>query len=138
MPLNSTRFLVYAFHPADDATRAINELTGTELGGRDIRVEERKKKKANNNNGDSSNGGNQPRKQREPEYNTSGNADARVYVGNLAWAVTGAQLETHFTSTGFSIVEATVIDEARGRSKGYGIVELSSGKHCALSLHTFL
>jgi RNA recognition motif-containing protein len=51
-----------------------------------------------------------------------------LYVGNLAWTVTGDSLESHFTAAGYSVVTAEVAGEATGRSKGYGIVELSTGE----------
>jgi len=48
----------------------------------------------------------------------------RLYVGNLAYSVTGDQLRDMFAEHG-EVVEATVIsDRATGRSKGFGFVEM--------------
>jgi len=50
----------------------------------------------------------------------------RLYVGNLAYSVTGDQLREMFAAHG-DVAEATVIsDRATGRSKGFGFVEMAS------------
>lgn len=51
----------------------------------------------------------------------------KLYVGNLGYEVTGAQLERVFAEHG-TVESASVIeDRATGRSKGFGFVEMSSG-----------
>ncbi|MBM3327539.1 MAG: RNA-binding protein [Calditrichaeota bacterium] len=50
----------------------------------------------------------------------------RLYVGNLAYSVTGEQLRDMFTPHG-EVNDATVIaDRDTGRSKGFGFVEMGS------------
>jgi len=50
----------------------------------------------------------------------------RLYVGNLAYSVTGDQLRELFAAHG-EVTEASVIsDRATGRSKGFGFVEMES------------
>ena len=50
----------------------------------------------------------------------------KLYVGNLAYQVSDADLEQLFA--GFGIVESAQViqDRATGRSKGFGFVEMSS------------
>lgn len=51
---------------------------------------------------------------------------ARLYVGNLSYAVTEDRLQQHFAQHG-SVVSARIItDKMTGRSKGFGFVEMSS------------
>lgn len=51
---------------------------------------------------------------------------AKLYVGNLAYAVTDDRLREHFAQHG-SVVSARVItDKFTGRSKGFGFVEMAS------------
>lgn len=50
----------------------------------------------------------------------------RLYVGNLAYSVTGDQLREMFGAHG-EVKEATVInDNATGRSKGFGFIEMGT------------
>jgi RNA recognition motif-containing protein len=52
----------------------------------------------------------------------------KLYVGNLGYDVTGAQLEQLFAEHG-TVESATIIeDKETGRSKGFGFVEMSSGE----------
>jgi RNA recognition motif-containing protein len=52
----------------------------------------------------------------------------KLYVGNLGYEVTGAQLEQLFSEHG-TVESANVIeDRASGRSKGFGFVEMSSSQ----------
>lgn len=52
----------------------------------------------------------------------------KLYVGNLGYDVTNAQLEQMFAEHG-TVESATVIqDRETGRSKGFGFVEMSSGE----------
>ena len=51
---------------------------------------------------------------------------AKLYVGNLPYAVTEDSLQRHFAQYG-SVVSARIItDKFSGRSKGFGFVEMSS------------
>lgn len=52
----------------------------------------------------------------------------RVHVGNLAWGVDNASLESLFQEQG-SVIEAKVIyDRDSGRSRGFGFVTFSSAE----------
>jgi RNA recognition motif-containing protein len=60
---------------------------------------------------------------------------AKLYVGNLAYAVTDDRLEQHFAQQG-SVVSARVItDKFSGRSKGFGFVEMASDAEAAKALN---
>ena len=49
----------------------------------------------------------------------------KLYVGNLSYQTTSAQLETLFSEVG-SVAEAIVVeDRDSGRSKGFGFVEMA-------------
>ena len=51
---------------------------------------------------------------------------SNIYVGNLAFATTSAELEALFAPHG-EVVRANVItDRDTGRSRGFGFVEMSS------------
>ncbi len=51
---------------------------------------------------------------------------AKLYVGNLTYAVTEERLQQHFAQHG-SVVSARIItDKFTGRSKGFGFVEMGS------------
>lgn len=69
---------------------------------------------------------------RKPEQNRSrpkqnGPVDKQsLYVGNLAWKTEAAALSTFFERYG-QVHDATVVIDTRGRSKGYGFVEISTG-----------
>jgi RNA recognition motif-containing protein len=50
----------------------------------------------------------------------------KLYVGNLSYETTEAELQTLFVEVG-PVVSATLItDRASGRSKGFGFVEMES------------
>jgi RNA recognition motif-containing protein len=51
---------------------------------------------------------------------------AKIYVGNLPYAVTEDKLQQHFAQHGSVISARVVIDKFSGRSKGFGFVEMST------------
>ena len=56
----------------------------------------------------------------------------KLYVGNLAWAVTDEDLQETFSEHG-SVASATVITERdSGRSRGFGFVEMENGADAAI------
>ncbi|MFB3891374.1 MAG: RNA recognition motif domain-containing protein [Phycisphaerae bacterium] len=58
----------------------------------------------------------------------------KVYVGNLNYAVTSAELEQLFAQHG-TVQSADVIqDKATGRSKGFGFVEMSTDEEAAAAI----
>jgi len=62
---------------------------------------------------------------------------AKLYVGNLDYAVTGDQLRDHFGQAG-TVADAVVItDKFSGRSKGFGFVEMSSDEEAKKAIEMF-
>ena len=58
----------------------------------------------------------------------------KLFVGNLAFSVTGAELEALFASAG-TVESATVIsDRDSGRSRGFGFVEMSSSTEASKAI----
>ena len=51
----------------------------------------------------------------------------KVYVGNLEYSVSSADLERLFTEHGTVESAMVIADRGTGRSKGFGFVEMSSG-----------
>lgn len=49
----------------------------------------------------------------------------KIYVGNLPWSTTDAELESLFASIGPVTSAAVVTDRDTGRSRGFGFVEMS-------------
>ena len=50
----------------------------------------------------------------------------KMYVGNLAWSVTKADLESLFASYGAVRSVEVIMDRETGRSRGFGFVEMDS------------
>jgi cold-inducible RNA-binding protein len=50
----------------------------------------------------------------------------KLYVGNLAFATTSADLESLFAQAGTCESATVITDRATGRSRGFGFVEMSS------------
>ena len=51
----------------------------------------------------------------------------KIFVGNLSFDTTSADLETLFAEVGTCESASVVTDRATGRSRGFGFVEMSSG-----------
>ena len=47
-----------------------------------------------------------------------------IYVGNLPYEVTDAELQAHFEKFGKVTSARVVMDKATGRAKGFGFVEM--------------
>ena len=61
----------------------------------------------------------------------------KLYVGNLSYDTTAAQLETLFAQAG-TVVESTVItDRDTGRSKGFAFVEMTEESAAAAAIQQF-
>ena len=61
----------------------------------------------------------------------------RLYVGNLPYSTTDAELKDLFGQSG-AVESATVIfDKMSGRSKGFGFVEMSNDDEAAKAIETF-
>jgi len=62
---------------------------------------------------------------------------SKLYVGNLAYSVSGADLEELFSQAG-QVLSATVItDKVSGQSKGFGFVEMASAGDAATAIGRF-
>lgn len=62
---------------------------------------------------------------------------AKLFVGNLAWEVTGDDLRSMFAGAG-TVVDAVVIsDKMSGRSRGFGFVEMSSEEEAKKGVEMF-
>jgi RNA recognition motif-containing protein len=56
----------------------------------------------------------------------------KLYVGNLAWAVTDEDLQSLFSEYGSVASAAVITDRETGRSRGFGFVELEDGADAAI------
>ncbi len=62
---------------------------------------------------------------------------SKLYVGNLAYSVTGADLEQLFSQAG-AVQSATVVtDKFSGQSKGFGFVEMATADEAATAISRF-
>jgi RNA recognition motif-containing protein len=62
---------------------------------------------------------------------------SKLYVGNLAYSVSGSDLEELFAQAG-EVQSATVItDKSSGQSKGFGFVEMASSGDAATAIQRF-
>ena len=62
---------------------------------------------------------------------------SKLYVGNLAYSVSGTDLEELFSQAG-AVQSATVItDKFSGQSKGFGFVEMASAGDAATAIQRF-
>ena len=58
----------------------------------------------------------------------------KLYVGNLAYGVTNADLENMFVPHGTVQSAQIIMDRDTGRSKGFGFVEMSSGNEAQAAI----
>jgi len=58
----------------------------------------------------------------------------KLYVGNLAYTVTGSDLERLFSPHGQVESAQVITDRDSGRSKGFGFVEMSSAEEAAAAI----
>lgn len=52
----------------------------------------------------------------------------RLYVGNLPWTVTSAELQQMFSAFGTVLSAEVISDRETGRSRGFGFVEMESSQ----------
>jgi len=52
----------------------------------------------------------------------------KLFVGNLSFDTTSPDLEAHFKNIGEVVSAQVITDRATGRSRGFGFVEMASGK----------
>ncbi len=62
---------------------------------------------------------------------------SKLYVGNLAYAVTSDDLQELFSQAGKVESVAVISDKFSGQSKGFGFVEMASGGDAANAIKTF-
>jgi RNA recognition motif-containing protein len=63
--------------------------------------------------------------------------EAKLYVGNLPYSTTDADLQTLFAQAGTVVSAAVVKDRESGRSKGFGFVEMSSNDEAQQAISQF-
>ena len=56
----------------------------------------------------------------------------KLYVGNLAWAVTDEDLQSLFSEHGGVASASVITDRETGRSRGFGFVEMEDGAEAAI------
>ena len=56
-----------------------------------------------------------------------------IYVGNIAWSVSDAQLEELFAQFGTVTSAKIIIDKFSKRSRGFGFVEMADGGEQAIA-----
>ena len=61
----------------------------------------------------------------------------KLYVGNLAFQTTTAELETLFAQAGTVQSVSLIEDRETGRSRGFGFVEMSSKEEGAAAIQQF-
>lgn len=55
-------------------------------------------------------------------------SNTKIYVGNLPYSVTDANLESNFAAYGTVVSARVMTDRETGRSKGFGFVEMQSSE----------
>ena len=61
----------------------------------------------------------------------------KLYVGNLPYSVTDAQLNELFSQAGAVVSAVVITDKHSGRSKGYGFVEFDSEETAKAAIEMF-
>jgi RNA recognition motif-containing protein len=62
---------------------------------------------------------------------------SKLYVGNLAYSVTNADLEALFAQVGAVESVAVITDKFSGQSKGFGFVEMTDAADAARAIEQF-
>ncbi len=62
---------------------------------------------------------------------------SKLYVGNLAYSVTSADLEALFAQAGKVESVAVITDKFSGQSKGFGFVEMADSNQAAQAIQQF-
>lgn len=61
----------------------------------------------------------------------------KLYVGNLGYGVTSADLEQMFSAHGEIRTAEVIMDRSTGQSKGFGFVEMSSDESANAAINAF-
>jgi polyadenylate-binding protein len=121
----SKGFGTIQFSKHQEALKAIDEFNGADLDGRTIEVRWDK--------GPS---------QKQRKVLSSKKADVVpvdsncLFVGNLSWTTTSEELVDLFSTVG-KVIDGQVITAANGKSRGYGIVTLSTVSEAKLAQEKF-
>jgi len=67
-----------------------------------------------------------PRVANTADGNEKGNPRMNIYVGNLAYSVSAAELKAEFEKFGEVLSAEVIINRHTGRSRGYGFVKMRS------------
>lgn len=110
----SRRFAFVTMKTVEDANAAIEKLNGTEIGGREVKVNITEKPLS----GETS--------VLQAEESQFIDSPHKVYVGNLAKAVTTEKLQSFFASKGNVISAKVSRVPGTSKSSGYGFVSFSS------------
>jgi RNA recognition motif-containing protein len=62
---------------------------------------------------------------------------SKLYVGNLAYSVSGADLEELFSQAGEVQIATVITDKVSGQSKGFGFVEMATSADAATVIQRF-
>jgi RNA recognition motif-containing protein len=65
---------------------------------------------------------------------TGGNMAKKLYVGNLSYSTHEEDLREEFAKIGEVLSATLIIDQASGRSKGFGFVEMASDEDAAKAI----
>jgi cold-inducible RNA-binding protein len=60
----------------------------------------------------------------------------KIFVGNLSFDTTSAELESLFSEVGHCESASVITDRATGRSRGFGFVEMSSAAEAQQAITT--
>ncbi|KAH9320908.1 hypothetical protein KI387_015547, partial [Taxus chinensis] len=105
----SRGFAFVTMSSLEDANAVVGNLDGFELNGRALRVNFPEK----------------PRTRERPLYANSVDSEHKVFIGNLAWSVNEEMLSEVFSEHG-NVLNAKVLYDETGRSRGFGFVSFSS------------
>jgi cold-inducible RNA-binding protein len=62
---------------------------------------------------------------------------SKLYVGNLAYSVSGSDLEALFSQAGAVQSSTVITDKISGQSKGFGFVEMTNADDAAAAIQRF-
>jgi cold-inducible RNA-binding protein len=62
---------------------------------------------------------------------------SKLYVGNLAYSVSGSDLEALFSQAGAVQSSTVITDKISGQSKGFGFVEMANADDAATAIQRF-
>ncbi len=117
---------VVDFKSNADAKQAVSQFNNHLLGGNVLSVRLRGTE-SDTHDGDDDDMDHDNDNNADDRSNNADNSvtSRKLYVGQLAWAVTWQTLKDHFKTVG-NVIRADVVTDATGRSKGFGTVEFAT------------